>query len=185
MKYIILLTLIAYSLCGWNIGRCPKVEREQGTFEPEAYLGKWYEQIRDKSIAFSKGDCDVANYSLNPNGIIDVLNTELRKDGKRVQAKGEAEIVDNFRLALTFGDNPVSKLIKGDYQILKTDYDSYSVVYSCLDFFVGRYEMVWILSRTPRMNVEKLDELVSYVNALGFTHDQLHITNQTNDYCGY
>jgi apolipoprotein D and lipocalin family protein len=184
MKSIIILTLLAFSLCGFHLGRCPYIQREKGTFQAARYLGKWYEQARDKAFAFGIGECGQAEYSLNEKNTINVHNSELRKKGRSF-ADGEAQIVDNFRLAVSFGSNPLSKIFKGDYQILKTDYENYSVVYSCSNLVFARFQLVWILSRTPVLDRDIYTDLVKFANAIGFKNDQLHITNQTADFCGY
>jgi apolipoprotein D and lipocalin family protein len=184
MKTLVFLTLITFSLCGWRLGRCPKIDREKGTFDPSRYMGKWFEQARDKAFVFSKGECVQADYSINQKGNVNVHNSEAR-DGKRIAVDGEAVVVDNFRLAVTFASNPFSKLVKGDYQILKTDYENYSIVYSCSNIVIGRFELVWVLTRKNEIDAENLNELIGFVNKIGFSNDNLHFTNQKADFCGY
>ena len=41
-----------------------------------------------------------------------------------------------------------------NYKILDTDYDNYTLIYSCMDTLLGSDEMVWILGRTPRMKLK-------------------------------
>ena len=50
----------------------------QPNFDPKQYLGIWYENARDGSIKFEKGDCQVARYSsedLETEGKITVINS--------------------------------------------------------------------------------------------------------------
>jgi apolipoprotein D and lipocalin family protein len=48
------------------------------------------------------------------------------------------------------------------YVVLDTDYESYSVVYSCTELFLGtKYEIYWILSRTKVLNPETVERLMT------------------------
>ncbi|KAK4322316.1 hypothetical protein Pmani_006922 [Petrolisthes manimaculis] len=38
------------------------------------------------------------------------------------------------------------------YQILETDYRTYSCVYSCLEYFGFRAEFAWVFGRTPTLS---------------------------------
>ena len=184
MKYIILAILFTSAFCGWSFGGCPSVQREKGEFQVDKYLGKWYEQARDKSFRFSKGECVQADYSLNEKKNVHVHNSEV-VEGKRTAAEGEAVLVDNFKLEVTFGENPLSKYIKGDYQILRTDYENYSLVYSCTDLYLAKMELVWILARKPQLDQGVLNELVSHVNSLGIGKESIRFTDQSGQTCGY
>ena len=50
-----------------------------------------------------------------------------------------------------------------NYNVLHTDYTSYSVVYSCSDLLGGamKNEYVWVLSRTPYLPAAKYEEAVT------------------------
>tara|TARA_B110000285_G_C14752910_1_gene436024 strand:- start:89 stop:361 length:273 start_codon:yes stop_codon:yes gene_type:complete len=41
---------------------------------------------------------------------------------------------------------------EGKYIILDTDYNNYTVVYNCDNWFFGFTRAVWMLSRTPRID---------------------------------
>ncbi len=108
------------------------------------YLGKWYE-IAAFPQSFQKGcSCTFAEYSLRPNGDIQVKNTCL-KEGKTKIATGKAVVKDkatNAKLSVTFFW-PFS----GKYWIiaLAPDY-SYAVVGH------PNRDYLWILSRKPVMD---------------------------------
>ena len=57
-------------------GYCPNPELV-ADFDPDAYLGVWYELRRDKDIPFETGECVTAEYSLNDNGTVRVSNTQF------------------------------------------------------------------------------------------------------------
>ena len=57
---------------------------------------------------------------------------------------------------------------KSNYKIIDTDYDNYSIVYSC---FLG-IEYLWILTRDPQVSVEYYKELTKKVTNLLPEFDQ-------------
>jgi apolipoprotein D and lipocalin family protein len=136
------------------------------------YVGKWYE-IASFPTWFQKGCIgSIAEYSLRPDGDIDVLN-QCRKtpDGGLDSARGRAWVTDpatNAKLKVQFFW-PFS----GDYWIidLGPDYD-YAVV-----GHPGR-EYLWILSRTPQMDNERFDRILERVGQKGYDVSRLVKTRQ-------
>ncbi|MDE4953126.1 lipocalin family protein, partial [Francisella tularensis subsp. holarctica] len=65
-------------------------------FQADKYLGKWYEIARFDNI-FEKGMTnDYAEYSLNPDGTIKVINSGITPTtGKRSYATGNAKFVQD------------------------------------------------------------------------------------------
>jgi len=109
------------------------------------YLGRWYE-IGRYEAKFQK-DCEAvsADYSLNENGTIKVINTCRKNsvDGKLTTATGKAKIVDSVsgaKLKVSFFGP-----FYGDYWVLDHG-DDYQ--WSIVGEPSGRY--LWILSRDPR-----------------------------------
>ena len=64
------LAMVSVVNAGTVARKCQDPEVVQN-FDVEAYLGKWYEMIRDKETNYESGYCDTASYSLNeePNSI--------------------------------------------------------------------------------------------------------------------
>ena len=190
-KYILLSILAVLcmstinSQIGW--GKCPKIERRLDSFDLNKYLGQWYEIGRSNSIPFEKGECESDIYSLNADGSIRVVALEKNIDGQMTTTIGRAtQTSDPFKLLLSFSDSWIGKHIKGDYQIVDTDYESFAVVYSCMDLFVARAEFVWILSRTPEISQEKLNELTNIIaDKTKISVDTIRFTNQKKEFCGY
>jgi apolipoprotein D and lipocalin family protein len=187
-KVICLVVILAASVnCDFQWGGCPSYKRSMESFEIKKYEGKWFEIAREKSTPFQKGDCTTAEYSLNEDGSVKVVNTETLPNGKRQSAVGNATTTsDPFRLQVTFSNTFFGKLFKGDYQVVQTDYENYSIVYSCTDLVVARIEYYWILSRTNHIESDQtINYLKLFSDKFNISADKFRFTNQEKDYCGY
>jgi apolipoprotein D and lipocalin family protein len=136
------------------------------------YVGRWYE-IASFPTWFQKGCVgSTAEYSLRPDGGIDVLN-QCRKgpDGVLDSAKGQAWVTDpatNAKLRVQF-----VWPFRGDYWIidLGRDYEYAVVGHPSRDY-------LWILSRTPRMDSERYDRILERVRQKGYDVSRLARTRQ-------
>lgn len=139
----------------------------------DKYLGKWYE-IAAFPQSFQKGcNCSTAEYFKTDKGYIRVLNS-CRKDspdGEVKTAEGKAFVVDtktNAKLKVQF-----FWPFKGDYWIidLADDY-SYAVVGH------PNREYLWILARTPSLDKNVLDSILSRIKSKQFDINKLNYTKQ-------
>lgn len=143
-----------------------------------SYLGSWHEiasipQIFQRNCAKNT----VATYSLDSKGEVDVYNTCLTQDGRKIEATGKAVVKDtktNAKLSVTF-----LKLgtwiywLSGNYWILDVAPDyRYAIVGE------GSRNYGWILSRTPRMSEEDLIHAVSVLKRNGYDLCEFNITPQ-------
>lgn len=189
LKYICLLIIFVSAVKSdiqwW--GSCPTYTRQMDSFDLKRYTGKWYEIAREKHTPFQKGDCTSASYSINDNGTLKVVNSELLPNGEFNSAIGTAySTKDPFVFEVFFSDSFFAKLFPGDYQVVDTDYESYSVVYSCTSIaLLARIEFYWILSRTPKIESDKSAELVNLLSQkVNVTSKNLRFTNQEKEVCG-
>jgi apolipoprotein D and lipocalin family protein len=164
----LLLALLTFG-CARSAKHLPAI----ADFDAERYTGRWHEIARFPH-RFEKGLSEVtAEYSLRPDGKIDVVNRGYsEKKGKWKQARGVAKFAD----AENVGYLKVSFFgpFYGDYKILaldKKDY-SYAVVAS------GTFDYLWILSRTPVMAESRLRNLIAAVKELGFETENLLMVDQ-------
>jgi apolipoprotein D and lipocalin family protein len=139
------------------------------------YAGLWYEVARLPNRFEKKCVADVtAQYSLLPDGRIQVVNRCRKADGEITEAKGVAQRAEkngpNSRLKVRFAPSFLSFLpfVWGDYQVidLAPDYSSAIVGEP------GR-QYLWILSRTPQMDESTLRELTERAAAQGFDVSKL------------
>jgi len=139
----------------------------------QRYLGRWYEVARFPN-EFEE-DCVgvTANYSLNADGTIKVVN-RCRKgalDGPEDVAEGKATVVDttsNAKLSVTF-----FWPFAGDYWVLDVA-DDYS--WALVGEPSGRY--LWILSRSSQISDERRAQLTAKLEAIGYRTAALYWTPQ-------
>ena len=129
-------------------GSCQEPEVQQN-FDLNRYLGLWYESRRDTDCAYESGICVTASYSMNADGTVRVRNNEwMEETNEWSGGTGQAFEVDPSKdegyLKVKFG----RFIPAGDYKILETDYDNYTVVYGCSGIpNTYNIEYAWILTR--------------------------------------
>ena len=181
--FIIILAIITFASCDFHWGGCPKVKYEIDKFELPKYNGSWFEVIRSKSIPFEKGNCIEDIYSITGNRSFNVTAKEVY-NGVEIITQGKAEPTDNqFQFQLAFEMGILTGLIKGDYQIINTDYKNFSVIYSCTDLRIARLEYIWVMSRTQSVSQNDLNNYSRFLlNKFGIQENTLFFNNQTDCY---
>ena len=173
MKSILLafLLLLTVSFAQAHIKVAPAVDLN-------SYMGKWYEIARLPN-AFEE-DCAenvTAEYALRNDGEINVVNSCDTFDGDRSVADGLAWRPDpNEPTKLKVSFVPFLKrfhLFGGDYWIFDVDESKYALVGS------PDLEYLWILSRTPELDVDTIDKLLDLMIHMGVEAKYLIFTKQS------
>jgi len=139
----------------------------------ERYMGRWYEIARFPN-RFEKNLVGVtADYSLNKNGRIKVVNSGYKNTlrGELKQAHGRAKIPDPEqpgRLKVAF-----FLFFYGDYYILELDSDYQWVLVGS-----STPEYLWILSRTPQIGPEIYNTIVKKAESRGYDITKLEMIDQ-------
>jgi apolipoprotein D and lipocalin family protein len=143
------------------------------------YSGKWFEIARYQN-KFQK-NCignTTATYKMKEEGKFEVLNECLRKNGTVIDAKGEGKIIDknsNAKLEVRFAPGYLAFLpsVRGDYWIIDLDTNyQYAVVGD------PKREYLWVLSRTPEMNVATYQNILRRLETMGYKPGKLVKTPQ-------
>ena len=137
--------------------------------ELDRYLGVWYEIARKPMFFENQCARDItATYTLNENGNVVVDNSCYSKDGVFKQSIGEAFVENppfNTKLKVSFLPEAVRwiPVARGDYWILKLDEDYQTVL-------VGEpsRKYLWVLSRSPDLSEEIINEYLNYAKSLGY-----------------
>jgi apolipoprotein D and lipocalin family protein len=143
------------------------------TVDVEKYMGKWYEIARLPMYFQRKCVSDTtANYILNPDKTIRVLNRCKTESGEFQEAEGLATSANDGNSKLKVSFLPAGlrwiPFTKGDYWVLKIDPD-YQVV------LVGgpSHKYLWVLSRTPTIDASIYDEFIRTAQQNGYDTDEL------------
>ena len=156
-----------FSGCAASTSDIPAV----GDFELDRYLGSWYEIAR-LPHRFERNLGNVrAEYSLNSDGTVKVVNRGTR-DGEARTVTGRAKLKEP---AARTGELRVSffRPFYGDYRIIELGpgYDYAVVTGSTRDY-------LWILSREPTLSPARLKDIVGRLAELGFAVDKLEYPRQ-------
>jgi apolipoprotein D and lipocalin family protein len=182
LKVILILSVLSSILLTVRLetGYCPKVKLMRN-FKPERYVGKWYEIKRYPMFFEDENKCVTAEYTLNPDGTIGVLNSAILESvDLPISIKGKAipNPQNPANLTVEFEKIPA----KGKYWVLDTDYVTYSLVYSCSQSPDEpiRVEFSWILSRKPQLSRRRVKSLIKKLVAINSTTTNFETTDQKN-----
>jgi apolipoprotein D and lipocalin family protein len=168
------LAAIALSACSVLGSRHPvgnpSVPPPAKRVEVDRYLGRWFEIARYEQ-SFQKGcEAVTADYSLRPDGSIEVVNRCREPDGTFREARGRAKVVSQSGAKLKvsfFGP------FYGDYWVLDRAED---YGWSIVGEPSGRY--LWILTRNASPAAQEVDNLVGRARSLGYDTSMLIYTRQ-------
>ena len=137
-------------------------------FEPERYMGTWYEIARLPQYFERDMDEVRARYTLESDGTIEVVNSGVR-NGEPQSITGTAKLKNPKAKPLT-GELRVSFFwpFYSDYRIIELDPD-----YTVAVVTGGSRSYLWVLSRKPEMPQAELDGIVRRMKTLGFEVDKL------------
>ena len=145
------------------------------------YMGTWYE-IAKYPNRFQK-QCvrnTSAEYSLQNDGKVKVLNRCQLASGEMNQAEGQARQVgdkNSPKLEVRFAPAWLSWLpmVWGNYWVIDLDAE-----YQLVAVSEPNREFLWVLARTQQVDKAKYDALLQRLKAKGFDLDRLELSPQGN-----
>ena len=143
------------------------------------YVGLWYEIARYPNRFQKQCDRNVtADYSIQPDGRIRVVNRCIKPDGSTSEAAGVARVVDtatNAKLKVRFAPSWLGALpfVWGDYWIIGLADDYSSAVVGTPD-----RAYLWILSRAPSLDEQAWRAALAAIRENGFDESRLTKTAQ-------
>lgn len=138
-------------------------------FEPARYLGLWHEVARFP-VPFQAGCVGAtAEYGLQADGLLSVLNTCIAADGATSTISGTAQVVGPGRLVVRFGSLP---FVAADYWVLWVDEDYRTAVVGTPTGRAG-----WILNRDPTIPADRLAAAIEVLDFNGYDTSRLVLAN--------
>ncbi len=166
MKKSWLAPLVAMVLAGCGTPIPPKGIHPVTPFDLQTYLGTWYELAR-LDHSFERGLEQVrAEYSMNQDGSVRVVNTGYRANKKMWKSvEGRAQFVGSSTVASLkvsfFGP------FYGGYHVFALDPARYALVTS------GTRDYLWILARNKTLAPAVQSELLEHISVAGFETNAL------------
>ncbi|XP_066295456.1 apolipoprotein D-like [Branchiostoma lanceolatum] len=165
----------------WFGDSCPRVPTK-ANFDIRPYMGRWYELSKYPN-SFQSGECGTAIYSLEEDNTVTVNNTQIKDDGRSDTVIGQARDDPDSdipgRLQVRFS----SFQPWGSYWVVDTDYDNYSLVYSCNYFLINRVEFLWILARDRALPEGTMNNLLQKLESYNIDTTKLVDTVQDVEIC--
>jgi apolipoprotein D and lipocalin family protein len=172
---IIFVNILAYSQS--NIDNSPPITVPK--VDLQEYAGLWYEIAKiPNSFQDQCAYGTTAEYKIEPDGDIIVINKCYDIDGELDMADGVAEIVDkktNAKLEVSFVSLLGIRPFWGDYWIigLGENYD-----YAIVGHPERKYG--WILSRSPTLPDDTMIEVFEILAYQGYNTNDFELTDQTS-----
>ena len=165
MKITLFLAALMLLCSGCNEDKSAAL-RGVENFRIDDYMGTWYEIARTPNF-FERGLSDVkAVYTKRPDGKISVVNSGIKKSGKKVYITGSARPRSGRD---SRGELEVSFFppFYSPYLVLATDYTSFAIVSG------KNTEYLWILAREPHLTHSQTDRILAIMKELGIPDKNL------------
>ncbi|KAK6185573.1 hypothetical protein SNE40_007777 [Patella caerulea] len=177
---VVVVAILQLTEARIGTGSCAKPPTQQN-FNLSRYLGQWYGQVEYSAIFNVGVSCSRARYSLKPNGHLRIFNQGYyRLIDQPVSVEGEGYVISESNpatLSVTF----FNFLPAAPYLIVETDYDNYSVVYSCKTIGFLKSETAWVLTRsTTGLSEDTLHGVLRRLESYGIESNHFSRITQTD-----
>lgn len=172
MKKLIFVAMVAL-LSGCLPTNLDPITTTSTTIDLNKYLGKWYQIAALPQLFSFNTKCVTAEYSLNNDGSVKVINKQVTQGGTLQTIEGRATVEPNSGNAKLrvgfFGQEPT----ESNYWIVEIDDDySYAVISN------PTKTTWWILCRTPQMDPTLVQEIKDRWAAFGINMSLVQNTVQ-------
>ena len=170
---VALAAIASYAQARPHLGLCSDVAPME-SFDAERYMGTWYEISRDKFTFWEAFQgCNVSDYSMNEDGSIAIHGMGHAPFKGWVEGRGTF-LKSGEDANLTYicekeqeKEDFDAENKEPNYMILDTDYETYSIGYSCGNAWdMVSFDYLWIQAREPVLGDAKMLELVAKIDEL-------------------
>lgn len=169
-KRIILIMLLSIQILSGSGNDQKEVPATVESVDLEKYVGKWYEIARIPNRF--QDQCarnTTAEYSINDDGEITVINSCVKEDDSINRVKGVAKIVknsSNTKLKVSFFSFLGIRPFWGDYWIIGLAED-----YSWAVIGGPERKYGWILARQPYLEEGEMNKIIAILRQKGYHPD--------------
>ncbi|XP_063598316.1 crustacyanin-A2 subunit-like [Penaeus indicus] len=163
-------------------GNCAKVAN-QDNFDLRRYAGRWYQtQIIDNPYQpYTR--CIHSNYDYSDSDYgFKVTTAGFSPNNEYLRLQGKIYPTKDFPAAHMLIDFPSA--IAAPYEVIETDYENYSCVYSCIDTDKYKSEFGFVFSRTPQNSGLAIDRCASVFRRNGVDFSSFNVVPHTAE-CVY
>ncbi|XP_073991428.1 apolipoprotein D-like [Rhodnius prolixus] len=160
------------------LGSCPDLKTVDN-FDQTRYMGKWYEAERYFSLFEFGGKCINSNYTDGIDSINIISKQTSTLTGIHSTIEGEVQKTPNGFLSKMNLKYPYLPM-DAPYWILDTDYDNYSVVWSCSNFGLFSTRNAWILTRARFPILEIMEKAYNVIDKNFISRAYFIRTDQKN-----
>lgn len=185
---LLMATCVAVNAQVQTDGACPTFSVKTN-FDTTKYLGRWYEYSKNPTKFEEGGTCNIANYedkTANGKVVLGVLNQRI-DNGKWVSAKGNAELGEPNnaekpgKFIVNFYDPPSTRTAtETNYNVLDTDYDTYTIVYACSARAGKKNEFLWLLTRQQTPPATVTNAAMQKIQNMGIETANMKTVKQTD-----
>ncbi|XP_018012794.1 apolipoprotein D [Hyalella azteca] len=173
---VLLLAVAGLTNAYLDQGVCPDFQNI-AEFEIPPYLGRWFETHRYPNGFETGSKCETADYGAINDTTVSVVNTANLADGSLYVISGTGTATDvPGQLIVQFPGESV-----GFYNVLATDYETYSCVYTCAQIGDLRDQYAWVISRTWELDDATLAVVLDVFESNGIDTAVLQPTPQGGD----
>jgi len=164
-----------------SFGWCPDYLTKTD-FDMDRYLGTWYEAERYVNVLEAGSRCVRTEYAKAKDGRILVANEiQNRLTGIKRVLNGEIRtIVKGTESKLNVKYSTLPYPVESSYTVLDTDYDDYSVVWSCSGLGLFNTQNAWVMTRERNPSVTTLQKAYAVLDKYKIGRTFFVKTDQTD-----
>ncbi|KAL1123304.1 hypothetical protein AAG570_002390, partial [Ranatra chinensis] len=146
------------------------------------FKGKWYEAERYFSVFEFAGKCVNSNYTESVDGIENSMNVISKQTSSLtgIHSTIEGEVRVNEKEPSKFNLRFPYLPLDAPYWVLDTDYDNYSVIWSCSNFGIFSTRNAWILTRARNPTLQIMEKAYGVIDKNGISKAYFIRTDQKN-----